>query len=124
MMSIFAYCMKFNGDVSKWDVSKVTTLHGAFLSYAWKGDISKWNVGKVIKYKCIPIDTSLNAVTRFRASQASLSGQICGRVSATCSCYIRYHLLWFDPGHKFARDIYWFAAGEYPTLEVGRQQSG
>ena len=38
----------FNGDVSKWDVSKVTTMYRTF-SYAsaFNGDVSKWDVGRV-----------------------------------------------------------------------------
>ena len=38
----------FNGDVSMWDVSKVTTMYYTFLqASAFNGDISKWDVGRV-----------------------------------------------------------------------------
>ena len=38
----------FNGDISQWDVSKVTDMSGMFL-YAsnFDGDISKWDVSSV-----------------------------------------------------------------------------
>jgi surface protein len=39
----------FNGDLSIWDVSKVTTMKWTFLkAQAFNGDISKWDVSKVI----------------------------------------------------------------------------
>ncbi len=38
----------FNGDISMWDVSKVTTMQWTFLkAQAFNGDISKWDVSKV-----------------------------------------------------------------------------
>jgi surface protein len=38
----------FNGDLSMWDVSKVTTMKWTFLNaQAFNGDISKWDVSKV-----------------------------------------------------------------------------
>jgi surface protein len=38
----------FNGDISMWDVSKVTTLYCTFCqASAFNSDISKWDVGKV-----------------------------------------------------------------------------
>ena len=39
---------KFNGDISKWDVSAVTTMQGMFNgASAFNGDISKWDVSSV-----------------------------------------------------------------------------
>ena len=39
---------KFNGDVSKWDVSGVTNMPGMFLAAkSFHVDISKWDVSKV-----------------------------------------------------------------------------
>jgi surface protein len=39
----------FNGDLSIWDVSKVTTMKWTFLkNEAFNGDISKWDVSEVI----------------------------------------------------------------------------
>ena len=42
----------FNGDISKWDVSNVENMHGMFDSSHFNGDISKWDVSnvKTMKY--------------------------------------------------------------------------
>jgi len=37
----------FNGDISKWDVSAVTDMSGMFKNAQFNGDISQWNVSKV-----------------------------------------------------------------------------
>jgi surface protein len=39
---------KFNGDISKWDVSKVTDMKEMFYNSKFNGDISKWDVSRVI----------------------------------------------------------------------------
>lgn len=39
--------MTFNGDISKWNVSKVTEMASMFNHSKFNGDISKWNVSKV-----------------------------------------------------------------------------
>ena len=39
---------KFNGDISKWDVSNVKYMNGMFASSKFNGDLSKWDVSKVI----------------------------------------------------------------------------
>jgi surface protein len=38
---------KFNGDISGWDVSNVTTMFSMFHNSVFNGDISKWNVANV-----------------------------------------------------------------------------
>ncbi|MBR4558515.1 MAG: BspA family leucine-rich repeat surface protein [Fibrobacter sp.] len=38
----------FNGDISKWDVSNVTSMRSMFYNSHFKGDISKWNMSKVV----------------------------------------------------------------------------
>ena len=39
----------FNGEMSKWDVSKVTNMNGMFQSAtSFNGDISKWDVSRAI----------------------------------------------------------------------------
>ena len=38
---------KFNGDISKWNVSRVTNMRGMFMHSNFNGDISKWNVSQV-----------------------------------------------------------------------------
>jgi surface protein len=67
----------FNGDLSKWDVSKVTTMKWTFLkTEAFNGDISKWDVSKVInlwgsKLMCV-IENDL-----MRHEHAILIGAFC-----------------------------------------------
>ena len=48
MYVMFASASSFNGDLSKWDVSRVTNMKGMF-SYAssFNSDISKWDVRMV-----------------------------------------------------------------------------
>jgi surface protein len=43
---MFSYSA-FNGDISKWDVSKVTTMTSMFDSSDFNGDISGWNISNV-----------------------------------------------------------------------------
>ena len=38
---------KFNGDISKWDVSNVENMRYMFTTSKFNGDISKWNVSNV-----------------------------------------------------------------------------
>lgn len=38
----------FNGDISRWDVSNVTSMRSMFYNSHFKGDISKWNMSKVV----------------------------------------------------------------------------
>ena len=38
----------FDGDISKWDVSRVESMHGMFLAAtSFSGDLSKWDVSSV-----------------------------------------------------------------------------
>ena len=41
------YIYKFNGDISKWDVSNVTNMAHMFDHSEFDGDISKWDVSNV-----------------------------------------------------------------------------
>ena len=48
MSGMFLGSESFNGDVSKWDVSRVTMMNGMFsLAKSFNGYISKWNVSSV-----------------------------------------------------------------------------
>lgn len=38
---------RFNGDISKWDVSKVESMDEMFAGSQFNGDISGWNVAHV-----------------------------------------------------------------------------
>ena len=46
MSGMFAYS-RFNGDISNWDVSNVTMMWGMFRKSPFNGDISKWDVSNV-----------------------------------------------------------------------------
>merc|ERR1719331_554399 len=48
MASMFYAAQSFNGDISKWDVSKVTRMEMMFqYAISFEGDISKWDVSSV-----------------------------------------------------------------------------
>jgi len=45
---MFAFAKKFNGDLSKWNVSSVTDMRGLFsFAFSFQGDISRWDVSRV-----------------------------------------------------------------------------
>lgn len=46
-MSYLFWKTKFDGDISKWDVSNVTNMCRMFQGCPFNGDISKWNVSNV-----------------------------------------------------------------------------
>ncbi len=46
--TVFEDCIAFNGDVSKWEVSRVTSMANMFKGAAmFNGDVSKWEVSHV-----------------------------------------------------------------------------
>jgi surface protein len=46
-MSDLFYNSKFNGEISRWNVSNVTNMNLLFKNSKFNGDISKWDVSKV-----------------------------------------------------------------------------
>jgi surface protein len=45
------YADRFNGDISKWDVSNVTDMTSMFYETSFNGDISNWDVSNVTNMK-------------------------------------------------------------------------
>ena len=54
MSYLFEYS-DFNGDISRWNVSKVKNMKGMFLHSKFNGDISNWDVSNVV-YKSYMFD--------------------------------------------------------------------
>lgn len=46
-MSYLFFMMRFNGDISSWDVSNVEDMYSMFRGSDFNGDISKWDVSSV-----------------------------------------------------------------------------
>ena len=48
MEEMFHSALSFTGDISKWDVSRVTSMYGMFYhASSFNSDVSKWDVSKV-----------------------------------------------------------------------------
>lgn len=52
-MSYLFTSMKFNGDISKWNVSNVKNMSFMFKNSKFNGDISQWNVSNVENMYCM-----------------------------------------------------------------------
>merc|ERR1711881_76563 len=63
----------FDGDLSKWDVSKVTDMYLMFENSTFNGDLSKWDVAKVTDMKMM-----------FHGAPCSLCGHVPHRFEAPC----------------------------------------
>jgi surface protein len=51
---------KFNGDISKWDVSNVNDMESMFAYSKFNGDISNWNVSNVINMRFMYKNSKFN----------------------------------------------------------------
>jgi surface protein len=60
MSHLFEMNTRFNGDISKWDVSKVTDMTWMFFGSKFNGDISGWDVSKVTNMFKMFASTSFN----------------------------------------------------------------
>jgi surface protein len=50
----------FNGDISNWNTSNVEHMYATFSYSKFNGDISKWNVSNVLNMVCIFLGTDFN----------------------------------------------------------------
>ena len=62
MEYMFSRAHAFNGDLSRWDTSKVTSMYGMFgNARAFNGDLSRWDTSKVSNmegmFRSCPIET-------------------------------------------------------------------
>ena len=49
MAGMFVHAERFDGDISKWDISRVTDMEGMFSgAIVFTGDISEWDVSSVV----------------------------------------------------------------------------
>ena len=74
---LFAHCEKFNTDFSKWDVSNVENLRGAFLgckNFTGKG-LEKWNLSKVENCKNIFMNSGVKNIPENFRKKAKELGQ-------------------------------------------------
>ena len=60
MSSVFLHNPTFNGDISKWDVSKVTNMRSMFAVSKFNGDISEWDVSKVTNMRAMFAGSEFN----------------------------------------------------------------
>ena len=89
MNYMFQFASKFNGDLSKWDVSRVTNMLGMF-AYASKfnGDIANWDVSKVRNMKDMFSKASSFKQTlcgAWHTSTADKTGMFKGTYGRICS---------------------------------------
>ena len=61
MINMFYGCQKFNCDISNWDVSKVVSMEGMFENAnSFNQDISKWDVRNVKAYDMFDMGCNIN----------------------------------------------------------------
>lgn len=59
MENMFSYSM-FKGDISKWNVSRVNKMNEMFFGARFNGDISDWDICNVISMKCMFGESKFN----------------------------------------------------------------
>ena len=57
---LFLSSKKFNGDISKWDVSNATNMHAMFMRSSFRNDISEWDVSNVTDMSSMFFESQFN----------------------------------------------------------------
>merc|ERR1712096_488186 len=102
MYEMFVLAGAFNGDVSSWDVSRVTTMRDMFSSaYDFNGDVSSWDVSRVTDMQDM-----------FRSASA-----FNGDVASWDVSRVQYMQYMFFQAYDFNRDISGWDISRVTTFE-------
>ena len=72
MSFMFYYNYDFNGDISKWDVSKVKNMSRMFNTSKFNGDISNWDVSNVEDMYCMFYNSRFNGdISKWNVSKVT-----------------------------------------------------
>ena len=101
MTLMFSYANSFNGDISKWHVSRVGDMSSMFyFAKSFNGDLSKWDVSSVIQMDYMFANamsfrrnlcgiawvySKASQIHMFTDSPGSISWTVCTRTWAFCS---------------------------------------
>lgn len=73
MSYLFQEFKDFDGDISKWDVSNVTSMRGMFHLSKFTGDVSKWNTKKVMDMSWMFAESKFNGdISNWNVSNVQL----------------------------------------------------
>ena len=80
----YMFCgSKFNGDISKWDVSSVTDMSAMFIYSKFNGDISRWDVSNVTDMSLMFCRSKFNEdISRWDVSSATDMSEM----FSNCTC--------------------------------------
>merc|ERR1712072_1060221 len=74
---MFAVAYSFNGDLSKWDVAKFSSMKAMFGSARFDGDLSKWDVSRVTDMSFMFRNSNFNGdLSKWDVSQVTLMNEM------------------------------------------------
>ena len=96
MWGMFEKANAFNGDISKWDVSRVTDMQYMFAAAkAFDGDISKWDVSRVTNMGAMfsaAVSFSQTLCGAWKDSKADKTNMFTGSNGKMCSSSCVLHV--------------------------------